>query len=133
VLACGLLLERWPSAFRLARFPNAVEVRPGTTAFVSGAAGVERGLLVAPNGSTRLLVRSRAPLRQLALLAEGRGVVQVRGRPPLSVAEGGGWGPLPLEPIVTLTGRRGVSETLYAQRIEVRASEPLLLRLQAGE
>jgi hypothetical protein len=133
VMACGLLLERWPSSSRVARFPNALEVRPGTTAFASGAASVERGSLLAGNGATLLLVRSRAPLSQLALLAEGEGIIRMRGRPPLLVGPGGEWGALPLEPIVTLTGRRGVSETLYRQRIDVRASGPLLLRLQAGE
>jgi hypothetical protein len=67
------------------------------------------------------------------MLAEGQGVIDVPGRPPVSVGAGGEWAPLPLEPIVTLTGRRGVSETLYRQRVEIRASGPLALRLQAGE
>jgi hypothetical protein len=133
VLGCGLLLERWPSRQGTARFSNALEVRPGTTAFATGAAAVERGLLLAGNGVVELLVRSRAPLAQLALLAEGQGLVVVPGRAPLIVRPGGEWGALPLEPIAELHGRRGVSETLYRQRIEIHATGPLALRLQGGE
>jgi hypothetical protein len=34
---------------------------------------------------------------------------------------------------VTLHGRRGVRETLYRQRFEIQAEQPMALRLQAGE
>lgn len=132
VLLSALVLERWPTGRGVARFPNAVEVRPGTTAFVSGAS-LDGGLIQAGDGPIELLVRSRTPLAQLTLLAEGRGRVFVPGRQALYVRPGGAWATVPLDPIVTLSGRRGVGETLYRQRLLVRADEPLALRLQVGE
>lgn len=132
VLVSALFLEHWPAERGVARFQNALEVRPGTTAFVSGAS-VDRGLIQAGDGPIELLVRSRTPLGQLTLLAEGRGRVFVPGRPALYVRPGGAWAVVPLDPIVSLSGRRGISETLYRQRLLVRADEPLALRLQAGE
>lgn len=132
VVAAALVLERWPSAHGLARFPDAIELMPGTTAFVAGASS-ERGLIHAGAGRIELLVRSRRPLAQLTLLAEGQGTISMPGRALLPVSPGGAWAALPLEPIVKLSGRRGVSETLYRQRMEIRSDEPLVLRLQVGE
>jgi hypothetical protein len=132
VVAFGLLLEQWPTAYGQPRFPDAVELRPGTTAFVGGAAEIERGAVRA-RGPVELLVRSREPLRQLTLLAEGQGRLALPGRVPLPVPPGGAWASLPLEEVVTLQGRRGVNETLYRQRFFVDAERPLALRLQVGE
>jgi hypothetical protein len=38
---------------------------------------------------------------------------------------------LPLEPIVHLQGRRGATETLWRQRLEVEAPDAIALRLRA--
>jgi hypothetical protein len=132
VLATGLLLERWPGDQGQPRFPGAIELRPGTTAFLEGAAEVERGTLRA-RGPVTLLVRSRAPLVQVTLLAEGEGRLALPGRVALPVPPGGAWASVPLEEVVTLHGRRGVRETLYRQRFEIQAEQPMALRLQAGE
>jgi hypothetical protein len=132
LLAAGFWLERWPTAYGQPRFPDAIELRPGTTAFVQGDAEVERGLVRA-RGALELLVRSRAPLQQLTLLAEGAGRLALPGRVPIPVLPGGAWATLPLEEVVTLQGRRGVGETLYRQRLLVQAEQPIALRLQAGE
>jgi hypothetical protein len=39
---------------------------------------------------------------------------------------------LPLTPLVTLTGRRGVQETLYRQRLEIQGPTGAALRFAAG-
>jgi hypothetical protein len=38
---------------------------------------------------------------------------------------------LPLEPVIRLQGRRGATETLWRQRLEVEARDAVALRLQA--
>jgi hypothetical protein len=37
---------------------------------------------------------------------------------------------LPLTPLVTLTGRRGVQETLYRQRLQIEVDSGAVLRFQ---
>lgn len=134
VLACGGVLERWPSAYGGPRFRDAIELRPGTVAFVAGSGEVERGALVqAGNGVLELLVRSRVPLAQLTLIAQGDGRVRVPRRPDILAERAGAWAALPLEPLARLSGRRGVTENLYRQRLEVRGDGPLFLRLVLAE
>jgi hypothetical protein len=105
LLVLGFALERWPTARRAAAFPDAVEVRSGVTVFTSDGRD--------------LLVRSREPLSGVRLRATGEGSVRIPGLPPFVVAAGGTEADVPLSPVAHLTGRRGVEEWLYRQRIEV--------------
>jgi len=128
LLAAAFLLERWPSAQGAPRFPNALDLGGGATAFVSGAT-VEDGFARVTDDDVTVLVRSRAPLPALTLVAEGQGLLALPGRPPLAVSPRGTRVDLPLVPLVTLTGRRGVSESLHLQR--VTADRDVVLRLEA--
>jgi len=112
LLVSGAILERWPSPHRLPRFPEALELRPGTVAFATRGGSVE-GEAWRVEGDLELLVRSRLPLTRLLARGVGEGVVRAEGGPPLGLEAGGRWLELPLEEIRHLTGRRGVEETLY--------------------
>jgi hypothetical protein len=103
MLAFGL--ERWPGTRRAPAFPEAVEVRPGVTAFLS------RDL--------DLVVRAREPLSVVRVRASGRGAVKISGQPPVVLADAQREIDVPLLPLAQLTGRRGVAEWLYRQRIAV--------------
>jgi hypothetical protein len=129
VLAAALLLERWPSSRGAPRFRNGLDLGGGTTAFVSRAAVVDDYARV-PDGEVQLLVRSRAALRALTLVAEGEGLLRLPGRPPIALSPRGTGVDLPLVPVVTLGGRRGVQETLYRQRIHVEAPAGAVLRFR---
>lgn len=134
VLACGALLERWPSGFGGPRFQDSVELRPGTVVFVTGAASVgDGGVVRAETGEVELLVRSRASPAQLTLIAAGHGSLTIPRRPSIEAQPSGTWAALPLEPLARLVGRRGVTENLYRQRLRVRGDGPLVLRLALGE
>ena len=50
---------------------------------------------------------------------------------PLTIPAGGLEMDLPLEPVIRLQGRRGATETLWRQRLEVEARDAVALRLQA--
>jgi hypothetical protein len=131
VIVAACALERWPSPFAIARFPNAIELRPGTVAFVSGASSLDRGQIELAGGEIDILVRARAPVSGLALLAMGKGQAVVTGRAPLALSPQGVWLNAPLDAIVSLSGRRGVNETLYRQRLIVKG--PASLRLVLPE
>ena len=130
LLATALLLERWPSTRDTARFPNALDLGGGTAVFVSGAV-VRDDFARVPSGDVELLVRSRAPLSSLTLIAEGEGLLRLPGRAPIGLSPRGTRVELPLSPLVTLAGRRGVDETLYRDILQVRAREGAVLRLTA--
>jgi hypothetical protein len=130
ILAMAFLLERWPSTRDTPRFADALDLGGGTAVFVSGAS-VRDGFARVPSGEVELLVRSRAPLSTLTLIAEGEGLLRLPGRPPLGLSPRGTRVELPLAPLVTLAGRRGVDETLYRQGVQVRAREGAVLRLTA--
>ena len=117
ILAAAFLLERWPSTQTAPRFPNALDLGGGATAYVSGAA-VEDDFARATGGSVEVLVRSRRPLSSLTVAAEGEGRLIVPGRPALPLSARTARVDVPLEPLVTLTGRRDVQESLYRQRLE---------------
>jgi hypothetical protein len=131
VLAAAVLLERWPSARAAPRFPDALDLGGGTVVFVSDGAVVHEDYIRAGNGGLDLLVRSRAPLPALTLIAEGEGVLRLAGRPPIALRPRGTRAELPLSPIKALVGRRGVDETLYRHHLEVQAAEGAVLRLEA--
>ena len=130
VLASALILERWPSSRGAPRFRNALDLGGGTTAFVSGA--VAEDFARVPSGGVDVLVRSRAALRAITLVGEGEGLLRLPGRPAIALSPRGTTVDLPLAPLVTLVGRRGVQETLYRQRLEVEGPGGAVLRFRTG-
>jgi hypothetical protein len=118
ILAAAFLLERWPSAYTAPRFRDALDLGGGSTAFVGGTR-VEDDFARAMKGEIDILVRSRSPLPAVTLVVEGVGLLRVPGRPPIALSPRDTSIELPLTPLVTLTGRRGVQETLHRQRIAV--------------
>jgi hypothetical protein len=78
-----------------------------------------------------ILLRTREGGGTLRLRAEGRGVLRVAGQTPLTIPAGGLEVDLPLEPVTALQGRRGATETLWRQRLEVEAPDAIALRLGA--
>jgi hypothetical protein len=91
-------------------------------------ADVEDGFARVRTGEVELLVRSRGPLPALTLIGEGSGSLRLPGRPPIGLSPRGTGVSLPLAPLVTLSGRRGVSETLYRQRIVLDSPGEVVLR-----
>jgi hypothetical protein len=128
ILGVALALERWPSAYAAPRFRDALDLGGGTTAFVSGAT-VEGDFARVAAGDVDLMVRSRPELQTLTLIAEGEGRLRLPGRPRVALSPRGTTVDLPLEPLTTLAGRRGVQETLYRQRLEVEGPGGAVLRL----
>ena len=126
-LATGLVLERWPSSRTAATFPNAVAVAPGVTAFVSGRARVEDGVMRA-TGDVDVLVRSREPLSALRIQAAGEGLLRLAEGAPV-VVRGAVELVVPLRDARTLTGRRGVSETLATATLRIQTPATLDCRL----
>jgi hypothetical protein len=128
VLAAGLLLERWPGTRAAPRFGDALDLGGGATAFFSGPVVVEDGAAVSTAGRVTLLVRARAPLTSVRLLAGGEGELRLPGAPPLSLGGRAREFELPLEPLARLVGRRGVEETLARQALDVRTRGEVRLR-----
>jgi hypothetical protein len=131
ILVVALLLERWPSSRSAPRFPEALDLGGGATAFVTGA-DVQDGFARVAPGEVELLVRSRAPLPALTLIAEGEGTLRLSGRPPIALSPRGTRVGLPLTSLVTLFGRRGVSETLYRQRMILDSPGKVVVRIHAA-
>jgi len=130
VLVAAAVLERWPSARSGPRFPEAVPAGEGATAFVEHARVDGDRAWVDP-GAHAILLRTREGGGTLRLRAEGEGVLRVPGQMPLTIPAGGLEMDLPLEPVVHLQGRRGATETLWRQRLEVEAPDAVALRLRA--
>jgi len=129
VLAAAALLERWPTGRAGPRFPDAVEAGPGATAFVEDARVDGERAWVDP-GEHAVLLRTRDGSGTLRLRAEGEGVLRLAGRPPLPIPAAGLEVDLPLDTVAVLQGRRGVTETLWRQRIGVEAPGPVALGLR---
>jgi hypothetical protein len=100
-LVAALALERWPTPYRSARFPDAVPAGPGATAFLGGAVVVRNGRALARPGHLDLLVRSRGPMDALVVRVSGAAL------------------PVPLRHLTHLVGRRGVEEDLYRGRLRL--------------
>jgi hypothetical protein len=132
VLAAAAVLERWPSARSGPRFPEAVPAGEGATVFVEDARVDGERAWVDP-GAHAILLRTRDGSGTLRLRAEGDGVLRVPGQMPLTIPAGGLEMDLPLEPVVHLQGRRGATETLWRQRLEVEAPDAVALRLRTLE
>ena len=132
LLAAALLLERWPAARNGPRFADAMSLGPGATAFFVGPVAVEADRARARRGRLDLVVRSREPLPAVTLVAEGEGrlrpgsgaAVTLTGRPVALT--------VPLDPVATLVGRRGVSESLARQRLTIDTTGEVVLRLKSG-
>jgi hypothetical protein len=129
VLGAAFVLEKWPSARTAPRFPDAVEVGPGTTAFVEKAR-VEGGRAWVEPGAHVILLRTRDGEGILRLRAEGEGVLRLAGRPPLAIPVEVD---VPMETVAVLQGRRGVGETLWRQGVTVEGPRPVALTLRAPE
>ena len=83
---------------------------------------VKKPLGAAQRVHCSVLSRNRA-------IAFGAGFLRV-GSGRVALTKDGAWLDLPLEPVATLEGRRGVSEHLLRQRLA--ADAPVLLRIQAA-
>ena len=129
VLAAAALLERWPTSRAGPRFPDAVDAGPGATAFVEDARVDGERAWVDP-GEHAILLRTRDGSGTLRLRAEGEGLLRLAGRPPLPIPAAGLEVDLPLDAVAVLQGRRGVTETLWRQRIEVEAPGAVALGLK---
>jgi hypothetical protein len=125
VLGAAVILERWPSGRDRAHHRDGIEVTPGVTLFVSGAAIVEDGEARAASGDVDVLVRARSALDAVPLRFDGEGAVRLPGRPPFPVPPAGLDLAVPLAPPVLLEGRRGVTEALHRQRIRVESRHGL--------
>ncbi|HEX6738458.1 MAG TPA: hypothetical protein VF310_09310, partial [Vicinamibacteria bacterium] len=128
VLAVGLVLERWPSPRTAPAFSDAIAAGPGVTVFPSGPVRVEDERVHA-SGDVDLLVRSREPLPALALLADGQGTLRLGHEPPVILRGRAVELQVPLEPVRTLTGRRGVGETLARATVQVETGSEVVLRV----
>ena len=130
VLAAALLLERGPVFRTGPRFSDALHLGPGTTAFLLGPVSVEDDQARARRGTIELLVRSREPLSSLTVVADGEGTLRPGGAPPVAVAGRPVVVSVPLEPVATLVGRRGVSESIARQRLAIDTGREMMLRLK---
>ena len=127
ILTVSFLLERWPSSRSAPRFLDALDLGGGTTVFVSEATVMDDFARIA-NGEVEMLVRSRVPLQALTVIAEGEGLLHLPGRPPIALSPRGTRFELPLTPLVRLTGRRGVGEMLYRERMVLQGPKRAILR-----
>jgi len=84
----------------------------------------------AHGGTIELIVRSREPMPWVTVLADGEGTVRLRGAAPIAVAGRPVALRVPLDPMATLVGRRGVSESLARQRLEIDTGGEIVLRLK---
>ena len=130
LLVAALVLERGPVFRSGPRYPDALSLGPGETAFLVGPVTVEEDRARARPGTIELLVRSREPLASVTIVADGEGTLRPRGAPAVVVAGRPVAVSVPLDPVATLVGRRGVSESLARQRLAVEASGELVLRVR---
>jgi hypothetical protein len=130
LLAAALLLERGPVFRTGPRFSDGLGLGPGATAFLTGPVQVEEEQARARQGTIELLVRSREPLSSLTVVADGNGTLRPRGAAPVVVAGRPVVVSVPLEPVATLVGRRGVSESIARQRLMIDTRGEMMLRLK---
>jgi hypothetical protein len=139
VLAIGFVLERWPAdrpedpplhTRTTPRLPGAFALEPGATAFLlDGAAAEGPDHVRSRGGEMRWLVRTReGGATSLPLVVEGEGTLRATGRPALALAGRPLALDLPLRPIATWTGRRGLSETLAVGSVAVETGAGVVLR-----
>lgn len=118
VLLAALVLERWPSPRTRAQWPDAIALADGATVFFGGAARAEGEGVRVGTGTTELLVRGGTARDAVTLVVDGDGQLRVGDGAPVVL----GGRPLtlrvPLERLVTLTGRRGATEALGRQSLQ---------------
>jgi hypothetical protein len=131
LLLSGLALEQLPVRPRGVRFGQALDLGHGATAYLSGDAEVAADHVRAGEGRMEVLVRSRAPLGALEVQAQGPGLLQAPGAPPILLPSHAVTLELPLQTVRELTGRRGTRETLYRQRLELSRAGGVVVRLRA--
>jgi hypothetical protein len=68
-------------------------------------------------------------LPALALLADGQGILRLGLEPPVILRGRAVELQVPLEPVRTLTGRRGVGETLARATVQVETGGEVVLRV----
>jgi hypothetical protein len=130
LLAAALVLERGPVFRSGPRYADGLSLGPGVTAFLVGPVTVEQDRARAGPGTVELLVRSREPLSSVTIVAEGEGTLRPRGAPAVVVAGRPMAVTVPLEPVATLVGRRGVSESLARQRLALETRGELVLHVK---
>jgi hypothetical protein len=91
---------------------------------------VEEERARARRGTIELLVRSREPLSSLTVVADGVGTLRPGGGAAVAVAGRPVAVSVPLEPVATLVGRRGVSESIARQRVVIETSGEMIIRLK---
>jgi hypothetical protein len=133
VLAAAFLLERWPTLRTGPRYRDALGIGPGVTAFLVDGVTVEEDRARTRGGALDLVVRSREPLPSVTVLAEGEGTLRVGGRAAVVLSGRPVALTVPLDPIATLVGRRGVGESLARQRLMIETQGEVVLRLRAPE
>jgi hypothetical protein len=127
-LGVGFLLERWPSGRTSPRFADALRLPREAALFLSGATRWDESALRAPAGSVDVLLRSAEPLDAAAVLIGGDGFVSAPGLAPMALRPSGVIVNLPLTHLMTLTGRRGVRETLQRTTLAVDAPTGVVVR-----
>jgi hypothetical protein len=133
VLGAAFLLERWPTSRTGPRFRDALGIAPGVTAFLIDGVTVEEDRARTKGGALDLLVRSREPLPSVMLLAEGEGTLRVGGGAAVVLPGRPVALTVPLDPVTTLVGRRGVTESLARQRLVIGTRGEVVLRLRVPE
>jgi len=132
VLASAATLERWPSPYAGPRFNDRVDLRPGTTVFVAGAASLVDGDVVrSSGGEVRLLIRSRDAVEALRLEVWGEGALWLPGGRRLFLPSSGARLEVGLERLRDLVGRRGMRESLSRLRLRVETPSEVYLRLSS--
>ena len=130
MLLAAFVLERGPILRSGPRYPDALGLGPGQTAFLAGPVVVEPDRARARTGAVDLLVRSREAVSAVTIVVDGEGTLRFGGAAPVAVAGRPVTVSVPLDPVVTLVGRRGVSESLARQRLAVETRGELVLRGQ---
>jgi hypothetical protein len=117
-LVTAAALERWPVPRTRARWPDALALPDGSTVFYTGEVRAEGEGMRALSGTVGLLVRSAAR-ESLTIVADGDGELRIADGAPIVLAGRPLTVRVPLERVATLTGRRGATEVLGRQRVEV--------------
>jgi hypothetical protein len=125
VLCLAAVLERWPPARTRPVWNDALRL-PGDAALHVLGVAVRDEAARLPAGTVDLLVRSGEPLEAITVTAEGDGELRVAGSAPIVVSGRPMAVSVPLTPLIRLTGRRGVEESLSRQELRVEGS--LVLR-----
>jgi hypothetical protein len=126
VLASAFALERWPATRTRPQWPDAVVLPDGATVFFEGDVRAE-GDGVRAWRTVRLLVRGGLARDSLTLVVDGTGRLRVGDGAPVVPAGRPLTLRVPLERAAALTGRRGATEALSRQRLQVTGDRGLAI------